>query len=237
MKIRSTALLLISLSIVFSNDKNNQPLDSRGYSVKLGEPSPNFILEFPDGSVSSFDELRGEVIMLQFTASWCSVCREEMPHIEREIWRKYKKAGLQLIGIDRDEPREVVKKFAKEMRISYPLAMDSGAVTFEKFAEEGSGVTRNIIINSEGEIVCLTRLFDREEFNNMIAIIHAELDKKITRDLSFLEKKLERLMARKAATGYRSVGSKRISHQIKKTRANLKKTGAKRFHLNKIALP
>ena len=164
-----------------------QAPDERGYIVKIGDPCPDFKLEFPDGSYTSVNELQGKVIMLQFTASWCSVCRNEMPHIEKEIWGIYKDLGLVVIGIDRDEPVQTVRQFAKETQISYPLALDPGANIFGLFANKESGVTRNIIINPEGEIVFLTRLFDPEEFKKMIQVIHSELEKLVTQEQIHLE--------------------------------------------------
>ncbi len=161
--------ILLSLSIVFT-----QTPDSRGYIVKVGDPSPKWTLSFLDGSETALDGLKGNVIMLQFTASWCSVCREEMPHIEREIWLPNINKGLVVIGVDRDEPKEIVEAFAKEMNISYPLALDPNAEIFGLFADKESGVTRNVIINQEGKIVFLTRLYDKAEFDEMKNII-AEL--------------------------------------------------------------
>ena len=58
-------------------------------------------------------ELKGSIVILQFTASWCSVCRLEMPHLEEDIWKKYKEKNVVLIGIDRDEPLETVINFKK----------------------------------------------------------------------------------------------------------------------------
>jgi peroxiredoxin len=113
--------------------------------------------------------------MLQFTASWCHVCREEMPHIEKEIWKVYKKVDLNVIGIDRDETAEVINKFAKEVKVTYPIALDLGADIFALFADRNSGITRNIIIDPNGKIVFLTRLFDPEEFNEMKNVIHSLL--------------------------------------------------------------
>ena len=115
--------------------------------------------------------------MLQFTASWCSVCREEMPHIEHEIWKKYKDKGLYIIGVDYDEPLEKVLAFKAQTNISYPLALDPEAKIFTKIAGKKSGVTRNVIIDKNGNIVFLTRLFKMEEFNRMIEVIDSHLKK------------------------------------------------------------
>jgi len=116
--------------------------------------------------------LKGKVVMLQFTASWCGVCRKEMPHIEKEIWEKYRKrADFALYGIDLDEPKEVVEKFAKEIPVSYPMALDPKGSIFYRFAEQGAGVTRNVIVDKTGKIVYLTRLYKKEEFKEMKKVI------------------------------------------------------------------
>jgi len=162
-------LILFIVCIAFAF---NQTPDDRGYIVNVSENSPDFILSFPDGSQTSLTKLKGQVTLLQFTASWCNVCREEMPYIEKEIWKEYKDIGLNVIGIDRDEPADVVTKFAKEMQVTYPIALDRGADVFALFADRNSGVTRNIVIAPDGSIALLTRLFEIEEFNNMKRVIH-----------------------------------------------------------------
>ena len=165
-----TALFIISISIIFS-----QTPDERGYIVKVGDKLPEFIMDFPDGSQLNSQDLKGKVTMIQFTASWCHVCREEMPHIEKEIWKIYKKVDLNVIGIDRDESAEVIKKFAKEVKVTYPIALDIGADIFALFADRNSGITRNIIVDPNGKIAFLTRLFDPEEFYEMKNVIHSLL--------------------------------------------------------------
>jgi peroxiredoxin len=165
-----TALFIISISIIFS-----QTPDERGYIVKVGDKLPEFIMDFPDGSQLNSQDLKGKVTMIQFTASWCHVCREEMPHIENEIWKVYKKVDLNVIGIDRDESAEIIKKFAKEVKVTYPIALDIGADIFALFADRNSGITRNIIVDPNGKIAFLTRLFDPEEFYEMKNVIHSLL--------------------------------------------------------------
>ncbi len=158
------SVILFTISSIFSQQQS----DSVGFRVKIGDPSPDFILTFPKGDSITFSELKGKVIMLQFTASWCSVCRQEMPHIEKDIVQGLKCDELVVIGVDMDEPAEKVIKFAEDMKITYPLALDPGAEIFELFAEKNSGVTRNVIIDKKGNIAHLTRLFNMEEFSTMV---------------------------------------------------------------------
>ncbi|QIA07836.1 TlpA family protein disulfide reductase [Draconibacterium halophilum] len=149
-----------------------------GYIVEIGQQMPNIEMKLTDGTKVSTADLKGKVTMLQFTASWCSVCRKEMPHIEKEIWQKHKNNDdFVLIGVDMDEPLNKVKDFKATMKTTYPLALDPGAEIFYTFAAKGAGVTRNVIIDKTGEIVYMTRLFKEEEFNEMVDVIDFLLEK------------------------------------------------------------
>ena len=110
--------------------------------------------------------------MLQFTASWCGVCRKEMPHIESDIWQKHKNnPDFALLAIDRDEPLETVIRFAQTTGITYPIGLDPNADIFALYADRKAGITRNVIIDKNGKIVMLTRLYDPKEFAEMCQLI------------------------------------------------------------------
>lgn len=175
-----TGLLLI---IVFAFSCNSKPkqkqnqVDDRGYIVKVGDKAPNFEFQDTQGKTIKLSDLKGKVVMLQFTASWCGVCIKEMPFIEQEIWNKHKaNPKFALYGVDRDEPLETVLKFAKKTGVTYPLVLDPEANVFALFADKQAGVTRNVIIGEDGTIKLLTRLFNREEFDKMKEVIDALLE-------------------------------------------------------------
>ena len=167
---------LITSIIIFLSFLNAVEPDERGYIVKVGDESPDFKMQLIDGNTITKKDLIGKVAVLQFTASWCSVCRKEMPHLEKEVWQKFKVKDFILIGVDRDEPLDVVQEFTKEIKVTYPMALDPGADIFALFADREAGVTRNIVIDQTGKIVFLTRLFDEKEFKAMIAKIDALLN-------------------------------------------------------------
>lgn len=169
---------LLVLAVCLASTGQGKKVYDNGYLVKVGDMAPDFTINEAGGKSYKLSELRGKVVMLQFTASWCGVCRTEMPFIESEIWKEKKNAGLAVIGIDRDEPVETVQKFAKDMKITYPLALDPGAEIFGLFALKEAGVTRNVIIDRNGRIIFLTRLFDKPEFDSMKKVMFAELNKK-----------------------------------------------------------
>ena len=150
--------------------------DSTGYIVRIGEMAPDFTITLTDGKQVTLSSLRGKVVMLQFTASLCGVCRKEMPFIEKDIWLKHKdNADFALIGIDRDEPLEKVLAFAKSTGVTYPLGLDPGADIFAKYALRDAGITRNVLIDREGKIVKLTRLYNEEEFASLVQQINEML--------------------------------------------------------------
>lgn len=143
-----------------------------GYRVEIGQQMPEITLELTDGTTLKPSDFKGKVVMLQFTASWCSVCRKEMPHIEADIWQKHKdNKDFVLVGVDMDEPLKTVKQFQSDMKISYPLALDPGAAVFYTFAEKGAGVTRNVIVDKSGKIAYMTRLYKEDEFREMVDVI------------------------------------------------------------------
>ncbi|BEG98833.1 TlpA family protein disulfide reductase [Bacteroides sedimenti] len=152
--------------------------DDRGYIVKVGDVAPDFEVALTNGKKVKLSALKGKVVMLQFTASWCGVCRKEMPFIESDIWQKHKDNNeFVLIGIDRDEPLEKVKEFAAQTKITYPLGLDPGAKIFTKYAESNAGITRNVLIDRTGKIVKMTRLYNEEEFAGLVKEIESQLAK------------------------------------------------------------
>ena len=79
-----TFLFCLSITISCQNNIN------RGYRVSVGDPSPRIELTLLDGTEITNENLKGRVVVIQFTASWCSVCIKEMPHLEKEVWQRFK---------------------------------------------------------------------------------------------------------------------------------------------------
>ena len=175
---KAISVILVAFILVTVPNAQSQEVYEHGYVVKTGQTAPDFIIKEAGGKSYRLSDLRGKVVMLQFTASWCSVCRKEMPFIEKEIWLPGKDKGLVVLGIDRDEAEDVVVKFRKDIAVSYPLALDPGADIFGLYALKEAGVTRNVIIDRNGKIIFLTRLFDKPEFDRMKETIFRELNRK-----------------------------------------------------------
>lgn len=172
MKNALTFLGLCMMLLAGSNSSMAQT-ENRGFIVNVGDTMPDFVLNDLDGQVHTNESLVGQVYVLQFTASWCSVCRAEMPHLESEVWQEFQDRDFMLLGVDLDEPRDKVANFTQQMGVSYPMCPDSAGTVFYSIAAPKSGVTRNVVVDREGRIAMLTRLFDKEEFARMVETIDA----------------------------------------------------------------
>ena len=166
-KLMSLMMLVCAclLSQPMQAQKKEVTPDDAGYIVKVGDMAPDFEMELTNGQKVKLSDLRGKVVMLQFTASWCGVCRKEMPFIEKDIWQKHKdNEAFALYGVDRDEPLD--------------KGLDPGADIFAKYADRKAGITRNVLIDKAGKIVMLTRLYNTEEFASLCKKIDEMLAEK-----------------------------------------------------------
>ena len=155
-------LLVFPLTFVPQNEEN------RGYRVKVGDLVPPLTLQMINGEIWTNKDFIDKTVVIQFTGSWCSVCKKEMPELESRVWQNYKEKDFLLIGIDIKDTRDRMISFIEKTGVTYPIAWDQEAEIFDLFTLKGAGVTRNIVINKRGEIVFLTRLFEEKEFQAMI---------------------------------------------------------------------
>ena len=177
---KNTLLFYIVFFLFLFNFHSSSGQENRGYIVSVGDNAPAIIIDGED----LFETYKGKIIMLQFTASWCSVCLKEMPHIEKDIWQKHKyNENFILIGLAKDtkkrpQKKEEIEFMLEKTGVTYPIITDENSSYFNLFAEKNAGVTRNIIIDQNGKIQFLTRLFDINEFHQMKLKIDELLKKK-----------------------------------------------------------
>ena len=94
-----------------------------GVTPRIGEPPPVFSLEMVDGQTLSLAELRGRPVVVNFWATWCPPCRGEMPDLEN-LARDYREAGLVVVGINLEEDRPTVRRYADTLGLSFRLVLD-----------------------------------------------------------------------------------------------------------------
>ena len=86
-------------------------------------PAPEFTLASRAGGQLSLSGLRGQVVMINFWASWCGPCRQEFPALD-EMYRKYKPMGFTLVGINVESEKSDAERFLGQQRVSFPILFD-----------------------------------------------------------------------------------------------------------------
>ena len=86
-------------------------------------PAPDFALRSMDDANIRLSEYLGQVVLINFWATWCGPCRQEMPLLQA-LHDKYQRAGLVLLGINIDEERDEAIEMARTLQISYPILFD-----------------------------------------------------------------------------------------------------------------
>jgi len=126
---------------------------------RAGQPAPNFKVITTSGQPVSLENYRGYVLVLDFFATWCHPCRDSIPHLI-EMNRKFGKQGLQVLGMSADEDGErLVKTFADEFRITYPIAL-AGETTLVDYGVRSVPVM--FIIDKKGRVAEVFRGFTGE---------------------------------------------------------------------------
>lgn len=112
-------------------------------------PAPDFTLKSNSGSNIRLAEQRGNVVMLNFWASWCAPCRQEMPHLNA-LSQQYSALGFNLLGINVDEDPQAANRAINNLKVAFPVLFDSDSRIAELFSVDAMPTT--IIIDKDGNI-------------------------------------------------------------------------------------
>ena len=92
--------------------------------LKERQPAPDFTLSAPDGKKISIKDYRGKVVFLNFWATWCEGCREEMPSMER-LYKEFKGKGLEIVAVNVKDKTPDALAFYKKLQLTYPVLLDA----------------------------------------------------------------------------------------------------------------
>ena len=148
---------LLSLNLVAQDDIT---------FVKVGEQAPDFSIAMEDGSVKKLSDLKGKVVWINFFADWCPPCRKELPHLEKEVYEKFKGQAFEVLVIGREHDWAVVNKFKKANGYKMPFYPDPKREIFSKYAKQS--IPRNFVVDKEGKIAVSSIGFKEKEFKKII---------------------------------------------------------------------
>ena len=99
---------------------------NRSQAVRAGTFAPDFTLPQVDGGLLQLSSYRGKVVLLDFWATWCEPCREEIPNFVK-LQNQYGARGLQIIGVSMDDGPDPVREFYRQFHMNYPVVMGTPA--------------------------------------------------------------------------------------------------------------
>jgi cytochrome c biogenesis protein CcmG, thiol:disulfide interchange protein DsbE len=124
--------------------------EKKGYGLKEGSPAPGFALPSLASGTTDLGRLRGRVVLVNFWATWCPPCVQEMPSLER-LHEALGPEGLSVIGISIDEDEAAVRDFVARHGVRFPILRDPGGHTAAS-AYRTTGWPETFIIGSDGTI-------------------------------------------------------------------------------------
>jgi thiol-disulfide isomerase/thioredoxin len=149
-RVRSIPAASLALVLLLTPLAGCGTVSTRGSSEQEGTAAPAFELASVDGSVISFDEVRGhQATLIDFWATWCAPCIREMPQLQA-IYNKYRHKGFAVVGIACDSDEEKVPDVVKERGVSYVNLIGNEEVTA---AYKVQGYPTLFLLDAEGRIV------------------------------------------------------------------------------------
>ncbi len=123
--------------------------DETSATAQLHQSAPDFTLASLSGSNLRLQEQRGNVVMLNFWATWCGPCRREMPQLNR-LYGKYRDAGFVLLGVNVDEDRARAAGLAQKLGVQFPVLFDP-AQSVTRLYDLGS-MPATVLIDRDGRV-------------------------------------------------------------------------------------
>ena len=164
--------LLVSLNSSFGQDLNDDYMKSS--LVQLNETAPEFSFTTNDGKTVELSEYKGKVILINFFATWCGPCMQEMPYLEKEIWQELKdNSNFTVLSFGRDHSQEEINNFIQKKKFTFPIYADKGKLIYNLFATKF--IPRNYLIDQNGKVVYASTGYTKDEFEQLKTKINSLL--------------------------------------------------------------
>ncbi len=134
--------------------------------AKEGSMAPDFTVEMVSGEKITLSDLRGKVVLLNFWATWCPPCREELKHVQAEIIDRFKGEEFVFIPVSRGEDKSTVEEFRKSTGYGFPMGLDPEQNIYRLYAS--NYIPRNFLIDRDGKIVLASVGYDTGEFAELL---------------------------------------------------------------------
>lgn len=177
MTIRHALPLLLALVLFGACAGTRQPTPSPADATltRVGDAAPALEVTTLAGESFSLADQRGRVVVLSWWATWCPPCRQEMPELRDQVWRRWgERDDFVLISVAREETADVVAPFLAEQDFAWTFATDPDRRNYARFAE--AHIPRNYVIGRDGVIGFQSVGYTAEEFAAMVKAVEAALE-------------------------------------------------------------
>lgn len=144
--------------------------------VKAGDEAPDFAVALFDGDSLRLSELRGKVVLLNFWATWCPPCREELARVQTDVVDRFAGRDFVFLPLSRGETRETVAAFRERMGYTFVMGLDPDQRIYDRYAS--NFIPRNFLIDRRGRVVLASVGYEPEEFDALLLAVENELDNK-----------------------------------------------------------
>ncbi len=124
-------------------------LTPAAFAVSLQESAPDFTLKSLEGGNLRLDEYRGQVVLINFWASWCGPCRQEMPLLDR-LHQRYEDTGFAVLGVNVEGERAPAQEIVDKTNVSFPVLIDEGQLVSELYKLDAMPST--VVVDRDGRI-------------------------------------------------------------------------------------
>jgi peroxiredoxin len=114
-----------------------------------GQVAPDFALKSSTGENLRLSEYRGNVVMINFWATWCGPCRQEMPLLD-ELYTRYERVGFRLLGVNIDDDSRRAMQMIEDLGVSFPVLFDTRKEVSKLYEVEAMPVT--VLVDREGNV-------------------------------------------------------------------------------------
>ena len=171
---RVFAVILLLPSCGNRNAKKGAETDAESTTlVKAGDTAPDFTVEMVDGSSVTLGDLKGKVVLLNFWATWCPPCRQELTRVQTDIIDRFAGKEFVFLPVSRGEKREAVEAFREKTGYAFPMGLDPARTVYDRYAS--NYIPRNFVIDRKGKVVLATVGYDEHEFEELIRTIEKTL--------------------------------------------------------------
>jgi len=139
-------------------------------AVAPAGPAPKFQLTSMAGAPISLDQLKGQVVMINFWASWCGPCREEMPVLEK-LYAKYKPMGFTMIGVNVEPDSKLAAEWLKATPVTFPILFDTKSEVSKLY--QVSSMPSTVIVDRKGNLRWMHRGYKAGAENEYLDQIRA----------------------------------------------------------------